>query len=63
MGRLPLEADKSTAGLAARNVLNLCKQKGDTFGVELILKKELQINSGLGSSGASAAAAAEQFPN
>ena len=43
LGRLPLEADKNTAGLAARNVLNLCKRKGDTFGVELILKKDYQL--------------------
>ena len=57
-GRLPLEADKNTAGLAAKNVLEICKQKGDSFGVELVLKKGLPINSGLGSSGASAAAAA-----
>jgi len=57
-GRLPLAADKNTAGLAAKNVLEICRKKGDVFGVELILKKGLPINSGLGSSGASAAAAA-----
>ena len=58
LGRLPLASDKNTAGLAAKNVLEICRNKGDTFGVELILKKGLPINSGLGSSGASAAAAA-----
>ena len=58
LGRLPLAADKNTAGLAAKNVLDICRNKGDIFGVELILKKGLPINSGLGSSGASAAAAA-----
>ena len=58
LGRLPLASDKNTAGLAAKNVLEICRNKGDIFGVELILKKGLPINSGLGSSGASAAAAA-----
>tara|TARA_Y100000589_G_scaffold136231_1_gene130358 strand:- start:3190 stop:4137 length:948 start_codon:yes stop_codon:yes gene_type:complete len=57
-GRLPLVSSKNTAGLAAENVLKICEQKGDSFGVELTLKKGLPINSGLGSSGASAAAAA-----
>ena len=57
LGRLPLASDKNTAGLAAKNVLEICRNKGDTFGVELDSKKGLPINSGLGSSGASAAAA------
>jgi homoserine kinase len=58
-GRLPKEADKNTAGIAARETLHLIRAKtGEEFGVELSLFKGLPLNSGLGSSAASAAAAA-----
>lgn len=53
-GRLPREADKNTAGVA---VLSLLKRLGITQGVELELKKNLPLGSGLGSSAASAVAA------
>ncbi|MCA9672254.1 MAG: homoserine kinase [Myxococcales bacterium] len=48
-------ADDNTAVVGARGALALCKAD---FGVELVLEKGLPIGSGLGSSGASAAAAA-----
>jgi homoserine kinase len=52
-GKLPLEPDKNTAGIAAREVLKLLKVRG---GVELALHKNIPGN-GLGSSAASAVAA------
>ena len=53
-GRLPLEADENTAGIAARETLRLI---GADIGVALRLRKGLPLGSGLGSSAASAAAA------
>jgi len=52
---LPQDADKNTAGIAAREVLSLL---GDPGGIALTLKKGLPSGSGLGSSAASAAAGA-----
>ncbi len=52
---LPLDADKNTAGIAAREVLKLLNINE---GVELKIHKNLPSGSGLGSSAASAAAAA-----
>lgn len=54
-GRLPLAAEKNTAGIAALLTL---KRAGIDAGIELELHKGLPLGSGLGSSGASAAAAA-----
>jgi homoserine kinase len=54
-GRLSREATKNTAGIAALEALRLMNA---TKGVNLRLKKGLPLGSGLGSSGASAAAAA-----
>lgn len=53
--RLPLEADRNTAGIAAQSVLRLA---GETRGVALTIHKGLPLASGLGSSAASAVAAA-----
>lgn len=54
-GLLPLEASKNTAGVAA---LSLLKQLGVSTGVILHIRKNLPLSSGLGSSAASAVAAA-----
>ena len=54
-GQLPKEADKNTAAVAAQGVLTLI---GATEGVKLYLQKGLPLASGLGSSAASAVAAA-----
>lgn len=55
-GKLPYEAEKNTAGIAA---LKLLEYLGDpAIGVELELHKKMPIGSGLGSSAASAVAAA-----
>lgn len=54
-GHLSREADKNTAGIAAREVLRLI---GAEAGLVLSVRKGLPLGSGLGSSGASAAAAA-----
>lgn len=54
-GSLPLRADKNTAGVAASLLL---KKINARFGVELSIVKNLPIGSGLGSSAASAVAAA-----
>ena len=54
-GRLPTEAAANTAGVAALHTLSLA---GVETGVELALHKRLPLCSGLGSSAASAAAAA-----
>lgn len=54
-GRLPLEAERNTAGVAALETLRLA---GIETGVEIALEKHLPLCSGLGSSASSAAAAA-----
>lgn len=54
-GRLSREADKNTAAIAAQSVLKLARAKE---GVRLWLEKGLPLASGLGSSAASAVAAA-----
>src|SRR5687768_4795228 len=53
-GRLPMEADKNTAGVA---VLAFLKAIESNQGVEIILKKNLPLGSGMGSSAASSVAA------
>jgi len=53
-GRLPREAAKNTAGVAA---LALLTRVGDPRGVSLTIRKGLPLSSGLGGSAASAAAA------
>ena len=54
-GRLPLQADKNCAGIAA---IETCALAGLTADIVLEVHKGLPIGSGLGSSAASAAAAA-----
>ena len=59
--KLPLEADRNTAGVAASRVLRIfhdCKTFDAGTGIELIVEKHLPLGSGMGSSGASAVAAA-----
>jgi homoserine kinase len=53
-GRLPLEAEKNTAGVA---VLSFLKSLGSGQGVEIELYKNLPMGSGMGSSAASGVAA------
>lgn len=53
-GRLPLEAEKNTASVA---VLAFLKSIGKSQGVEIVLKKNLPLGSGMGSSAASSVAA------
>lgn len=53
-GRLPLDSNKNTASVA---VLELLKALNRKEGVEIVLKKNLPLGSGMGSSAASAAAA------
>jgi homoserine kinase len=53
-GRLPLEAEKNTAGVA---VLQFLKAIESSQGAEIVLKKNLPLGSGMGSSAASAVAA------
>jgi homoserine kinase len=53
-GRLPLEADKNTAGVA---ILAFMRAIGREQGVRVILKKNLPLGSGMGSSAASSVAA------
>lgn len=53
-GRLPLSAEKNTAGVA---VLAFLKSIGSAQGVEIVLKKNLPLGSGMGSSAASSVAA------
>ncbi|MBI3810846.1 MAG: homoserine kinase [Nitrospirae bacterium] len=53
-GTIPLETDRNTAGIAAKEVLKLVKAK---HGVDLIIQKNIP-GTGLGSSAASAVAAA-----
>lgn len=59
--RLPTKADQNTAGVAANRVVQILHDRkaldADT-GVELMLEKNLPLGSGMGSSGASAVAAA-----
>lgn len=54
-GKLPLDPERNTAGVAA---LRLLEHLGTTTGVELEVHKKLPLGSGLGSSAASAVAAA-----
>ncbi len=54
-GALPREADRNTAGLAAQAVL---ERSGSSSGVALHINKRMPLASGLGSSAASAVAAA-----
>ncbi|NRA95877.1 MAG: homoserine kinase [Planctomycetes bacterium] len=54
-GRLPTEAERNTAGIAAMATL---RRAGIDVGIELDIDKGMPIGSGLGSSAASAAAAA-----
>lgn len=54
-GKLTLDADKNSAGVAAQTVL---KTIGTSYGVALTIHKGLPLGSGLGSSAASAVAAA-----
>ena len=53
-GRLPREAARNTAGVAARALLTIL---GDRRGIALTIRKGLPLASGLGGSAASAAAA------
>ncbi len=53
-GRLPLEAEKNTAGVAVQSFLKSIDEK---VGVEIVLHKNLPLGSGMGSSAASAVAA------
>ena len=53
-GRLPREAARNTAGVAAQALLNTL---GERRGVALTIRKGLPLSSGLGGSAASAAAA------
>jgi len=53
-GRLPREAERNTAGVAARALLD---RLGERRGVALTIRKGLPLSSGLGGSAASAAAA------
>src|SRR5262252_6746771 len=52
--RLPRDAAKNTAGIAARALLNVL---GERRGVALTIRKGLPLSSGLGGSAASAVAA------
>ncbi|MDA7502153.1 homoserine kinase [Chitinophagales bacterium] len=54
-GRLPLETQLNTAGVAAQSVL---RKAGVAIGLDLIVTKGLPLGSGMGSSAASAVAAA-----
>jgi homoserine kinase len=56
-GRLPREAERNTAGIAARALLARLFPSGDGPGVALSIRKGLPLASGLGGSAASAAAA------
>ncbi|HEY9047612.1 MAG TPA: homoserine kinase [Ohtaekwangia sp.] len=53
-GRLPLEAEKNTSGVA---VLEYLKTINSQYGAEITLHKHLPLGSGMGSSAASSAAA------
>ena len=53
-GKLPLQADKNTSGVAVQAFLN---KLGSKQGVEIVLHKHLPLGSGMGSSAASSVAA------
>lgn len=53
-GRLPRDAERNTAGVAVRKFLEFTN---NDMGVSIVLKKNLPLGSGMGSSAASAAAA------
>lgn len=53
-GRLPMDAEKNTAGVA---VIAFLKEMGSDQGVDIVLKKSLPLGSGMGSSAASSVAA------
>ncbi len=53
-GRLPRDPDKNTASVAARHFL---EEIGFPFGLEVTLRKQMPMSSGLGSSAASSVAA------
>jgi len=53
-GRLPMEANRNTAGVAVEAFL---ASVGSTMGAEIILHKKLPLGSGMGSSAASSVAA------
>lgn len=53
-GKLPYDAEKNTASVA---VLSFLKSIGSSQGVDVVLKKNLPLGSGMGSSAASGAAA------
>ena len=57
-GKLPKDVHKNTAGIAARLVLEQLGANENGIGVEISLEKNMPLGSGLGSSGASAVAAA-----
>jgi homoserine kinase len=57
-GRLPLDARRNTAAVAAARVLAEFGGRGRAKGIDLSLEKGLPLSSGLGSSAASAAAGA-----
>ena len=54
-GRLPRDADRNTAAVAATALLRLAGHDGP--GVDLVIRKGMPLSSGIGSSGASAVAA------
>ncbi len=59
--KLPMQADRNTAGVAATRVLRILHDRQAIeagTGIELTLDKNLPLGSGMGSSGASAVAAA-----
>lgn len=61
IGKLPGSPEKNTAGVAAIDVLKTLQKRGiidRDVGVEMKLRKSMPLGSGLGSSGASAVAAA-----
>ena len=53
-GKLPLDSDKNTAGVA---VLQFLKQSKIERGIDMVLRKNLPLGSGMGSSASSAVAA------
>ncbi len=53
-GRLPLATDKNTASVAVSRFL---EDMGSPFGVDIVIRKEMPLSSGLGSSAASSVAA------
>ncbi len=53
-GKLPREVEKNTASVAISHFL---RDIGNPFGVDIVIKKEMPLSSGLGSSAASSVAA------